>query len=47
MNDATNIISVFGWKIPVALFVAIVGLVGTLRGAIMAAVKRIRPRDNA
>lgn len=38
MNDTANIISVFGWKIPLALFVAIVGLVGTLLGAIMAAV---------
>jgi hypothetical protein len=38
MNDAANIISVFGSKIPVALFVAIVGLLGTLLGAIMAAV---------
>jgi hypothetical protein len=38
MNDVANIISVFGWKIPVALFVAIVGLVGTLLGAIVAAV---------
>jgi len=38
MNDAANIITVFGWKIPVALFVAIVGLVGTLLGAMVAAV---------
>ena len=38
MNDAANIISVFGWKIPVALFVAIVGLFSTLLGAITAAV---------
>ena len=38
MNDASNIISVFGCKIPIALFVAIVGSVGTLLGGIIAAV---------
>lgn len=36
--DETNMMTVFGWKIPIPLFVAVVGLIGTLIGAIITAI---------